>query len=128
MSTANTFNLQGHNLHISYSSTSFSGAPLLTYQDSTKVLNFIGNDQIRTVDAEFGQLVTVTIALTVDNGSTSFTLLVPNVNLGSSNQAHVNTEGITTIHRVAFTPNPIQGQTEIYSFTKLSGSATFVVS
>jgi hypothetical protein len=127
MNTANTFNLQGHHLHINYSSTSFGGMPLLTYQDSTQTLDFIG-DQIRTVDTEIGKLVTVTIALTIDRGSTSFTLLVPNVNLGSSNLAHVNTDAITTIHRSAIDPKLVQGQTEIYSVTKLSGTATFVVS
>ncbi len=127
MSTANTFDLQGHNLHVNYSSTSFGGFPLLTYQDSTQTLDF-ARDQIRTVNSEIGALVTVTIARTIDRGSTSFTLLVPTVNLGASNVAHINTDGITTIHRFAVNPDLIQGQVEIYSITKLSGTATFVVS
>jgi hypothetical protein len=68
----------------------------------------------------------VTILQTIDNGSTSFSLLVPLVNLGLSNQAHVNTDGITTMHRFSVVPILNQGQIELYSVTKLSGSAEMV--
>lgn len=128
MSTQNTpnlYQLQGHQLHISYSTTSFIGQPQFTYQDSVKTLNFAG-DEIRVLDSEIGKLVTVTIFRTVDTGSTSFTLLIPKVNLGKTNLAHINTEGITTIHRFSIVPTFNQGQTDLYSVTKLSGSAEMV--
>ena len=84
-------------------------------------------DQIRTVATEIGTLVTVTIRMTIDSGSTSFTLLVPTVHLSSSNHATLHTEGITTIHRFSIVPAFNQGQTELYTVTPLTGTASFVV-
>jgi hypothetical protein len=117
--------LHGAQLHITYSTTSFLGKPQFVYQDAVQTLSFEG-DQIRTVATELGTLVTVTIRMTVDTGSTTFTLLVPTVNLGSSNQATIHTEGITTIHRFSVVPLFNQGQTELYSVTPLTGTASFV--
>jgi hypothetical protein len=48
------------------------------------------------------------------------------VNLVSSNQAHVDTEGITTIHRFSIVPTFNQGQTELYTVSSLTGTASFV--
>jgi len=105
------YQLQGAQLHITYSTTSFDGKPRFVYQDAT----------------EIGTLVTVTIRMTIDTGSTSFTLLVPTVNLGPSNHATIHTEGITTIHRFSIIPMFNQGQTELYSVSPLTGTASFVI-
>jgi hypothetical protein len=121
----NLYLLQGHQLHITYSTTGFDGNPHFTYQDARHTLNFVGKE-IRTLDTEIGTLVSVTIVQTVDTGSTTFTLLVPKINLGSSKKASVKTEGITTIHRFSIIPIFNQGQTEIYSVIPLSGSAELV--
>jgi hypothetical protein len=125
MTTPNLCQLQGHQLHVTYSTTSIDGKPHFTYRDASQTLNFRG-DEIRTLDSEIGTLVSVTILQTIDNGSTSFSLLVPLVNLGPSNQAHINTEGITTMHRFSVVPILNQGQIELYSVTKLRGSAEMV--
>lgn len=119
------YQLRGAQLHITYSTTSFVGKPSFVYQDATQTLTFEG-DQIRTVATEIGTLVTVTIRMTIDSGSTSFTLFVPRVNLGSSNQAPIHTEGITTLHRFSVVPVFNQGQTELYTVTPLAGTASFV--
>jgi hypothetical protein len=119
------YQLRGAALHITYSTTSFVGKPRFVYQDALQTLTFEG-DQIRTVVTEIGTLSTVTIRMTVDSGSTSFTLLVPRVNLGSSNHAPIHTEGITTIHRFSVVPALNQGQTELYTVTPLTGTASFV--
>ena len=119
------YELHGGQLHITYSTTSFAGKPVFVYQDATQTLTFEG-DKIRTVSTEIGTLVTVTIRMTIDTGSTTFTLLVPSVNLGPSNHAAIRTEGITTIHRFSIIPLFNQGQTELYSVTPLTGTASFV--
>ena len=119
------YQLQGAQLHITYSTTSLDGKPRFVYQDASQTLAFEG-DQIRTVITEIGILVTVTIRMTIDNGSTTFTLLVPTVNLGPSNNAFIDTEGITTIHRFSTVPAFNQGQTELYTVTRLTGTASFV--
>jgi hypothetical protein len=121
-----SYQLHGAQLHITYSTTSFVGKPHFVYQDASQTLTFEG-DQIRTVTTEIGILVTVTIHRTPDSGSTTFTLLVPTVNLGPSNQASIHTEGITTIHRFSIVPVFNQGQTELYTVTPLTGTASFVV-
>jgi hypothetical protein len=119
------YQLRGAQLHITYSTTSFVGKPSFVYQDATQTLTFEG-DQIRTVATEIGTLVTVTLRMTTDSGSTSFTLLVPRVNLGSSHQAPIHTEGITTLHRFSVVPAFNQGQTELYTVTPLTGTASFI--
>lgn len=122
----NLYQFQGRNLHITYSTTSIDGKPRFNYQDAQTSKQFEGDD-IRTVDLEIGTLVTVTIRLTVDSGSTSFSLLVPNVNLDQSNIAHIKTEGITTLHRFSINPQFNLGQTELYTVTHLTGTAQFVL-
>jgi len=47
-----------------------------------------------------GRLVTVFLVRTVDTGSTTFTLLVPNVNLPPSNFSNITTEGITNAAQI----------------------------
>ncbi|HSZ29604.1 MAG TPA: hypothetical protein VK784_07595 [Pseudonocardiaceae bacterium] len=124
--TPDFYQLQGAQLHITYSTTSFDGKPRFVYQDALRTLTFEG-DQIRTVTTEIGMLVTVTTLITIDSGSTTFTLLVPTVNLGLTNQAPIQTEGITTIHRFSIVPAFNQGQTELYTVTPLTGTASLVV-
>src|SRR4051812_46159944 len=123
--TANYYQLHGHQLSVTYTTAGIDGQPSLEYQDAHQMLHFHGTD-VRRVDSEIGQLVTVTIRRTVDTGSTSFTLLVPQVRLsGVGQQAPVTTQGITTIHR--FSVLPIRGQTELYHFTALTGIAEMLV-
>jgi len=51
------------------------------------------------------------------------------VNLAAvGQQAHLHTEGITTIHRFSVVPAANRGQTEVYQFTPMSGMAEQVIS
>jgi len=119
----NLYQLQGGGIHVTYSTTGFDGKPHFTYQDPQGSHNFSG-DQINVAQTTIGEIVTVTIRLTVDSGSTSFSVIIPTVNLTTSGQAaHIDTEGITTVHRFSIVPSFNQGQTELYRFTPLSGTA-----
>ncbi|HEY6307227.1 MAG TPA: hypothetical protein VI488_12300 [Candidatus Angelobacter sp.] len=123
------YQLTGGHLHIAYSTTSINGQPHFTYQDGSLSLSFTG-DQIRQTKTEIGTLVSVTIHMTVDSGSTAFSLLVPAVNLtspSSPSPATIHTIGITTAHRFSVVPAANQGQTELYTTTELSGTASAVV-
>jgi hypothetical protein len=124
-SKPNLYDLHGHQLHITYSTTSIDGKPRFQYHDNFRTLEFSG-DQIRALDSEIGTLVTVTIRLTPDLGSTTFTLLVPQVNLNQSTQAQITTFGVTTLHRFSIAPQLDQGQIEHYTIAELSGTATVV--
>jgi len=121
----NLYQLQGHHLHVSYATSSIDGQPHFNYQDAHQMLHFKGKE-IRTVELEIGTLVTVTIRLTVDSGSTSFSVLLPQVNLDQTQQAHITTEGITTLHRLSLVPQFNKGQTQLYTVTRLTGTAQLV--
>ncbi|BDI19899.1 hypothetical protein ANSO36C_57010 [Nostoc cf. commune SO-36] len=120
----NLYQFKGKNISITYSTTSFIGQPLLTYQDNQQTLSFRGNKEIRSVETEIGTLVTVTIHKTVDTGSTSFTLILPRVKLTPGNEVKIVTKGITTTNTVI--PKFNQGQTQTYKTIHLTGTAQAV--
>lgn len=126
----NQYHLQGGGISISY----FPGGegpirldqgPLvLSYQDAHQSRAFFA-DEVRTVEvADLGTVVSVTLVLTVDMGSTTFSLLIPQVQLPEQPDASVfiQTEGITTAHRLFL--GLIGGaQQETYTVTALYGTA-----
>lgn len=122
----NLYQLSGGGIHITYSTSGIGGQPHFTYHDAFQTKNFTGN-QITTVQTSIGLLVTVTIHMTVDTGSTTFSVLLPSVNLPTGLFASVNisTDGITTAHR--FSIFHIQGQTELYTFVPMQGTAAHVL-
>ena len=124
---ANNYSLSGGGIHVDYSSTSINGQPRLTYHDHLRNLSFVGA-QIRTVSVpDIGTIVSVTLTITVDVGSTTFSVFIPDVLVSAPNgSTPVRTEGITTIHRMPFAP-PSPGQREIYRVVRLTGTANHQV-
>ena len=123
----NMFDLSGGGLHITYTTTSFGGQPQFTYHDAHKNLSFSGN-QIRTVAVpDLGTIVSVTLMMTVDSGSTSFSLLIPRVNIPGNQSVPISTDGVTTIHRFSIIPALNNGQRDFYTVTRLTGTAQHVV-
>jgi hypothetical protein len=122
---ANNFSLSGGYIHVDYSSTSINGQPRLTYQDPFRNLSFAGPDIRRVGVEDIGTIVSVTLNITVDVGSTTFSILIPSVIVpaGSGASSPVTTEGVTTIHRTPFVPQ-IPGQREVYSVVQLTGVAS----
>ena len=122
----NLYVLSGSGLHVTYSTESFAGGPQFTYQDHTTSRTFRGAE-ISTTLSELGTLVTVTLSLTPDFGSTTFTLVVPNVNLStSSSSVAIRTFGVTTLHRTSIAGPIGLGQTESYTVKQLRGNAEIV--
>jgi hypothetical protein len=104
--TPNQYHLHGGGISVSYypggSGPIIEGRGRLrfTYHDSFRVLSFYG-DEVRTVNVpDLGTVVSVTIFQTVDTGSTSASLLVPNVVLPSTLPVSIHTEFITTRHLI----------------------------
>jgi hypothetical protein len=90
-----------------------------------RTLSFAGSD-IRRVDVpDIGSIVSVTLNMTVDVGSTTFSVFIPNVivSAGSGGANPVTTEGVTTIHRTPFVPQ-LPGQREVYRVVQLTGVAS----
>src|SRR3954453_2986207 len=122
----NLYQVHNNQLHISYTTSGIDGKPHFHYQDASQSLSFSG-DQIRSETTEIGTLVSVRIRMTVDSGSTSFSLLVPTVNLPANQSMTIHTIGITTVHRFSIAPVLNSGQTELYSVAVLTGTAQHVV-
>jgi hypothetical protein len=123
--TPNLYQLSGHHLHVTYSTTSFAGKPTMTYQDAHQSKSFTG-DEIRTVECDLGTLVSVTLRMTVDVGSTSLSVVIPRMRVSPAGVAAVHTECITTVHSTPFAPQTIQGQADTYTITTLQGTAQAV--
>ena len=125
MIAPNLYNLSGGGVHVTYSTTGVAGQPHLTYHDAFRNLSFSGN-QIRAVNVpDLGTVVSVTILLTVDTGSTTFSVLLPLVNLsGPADSAPVSTDGITTHLAFSIIPAFNHGQREFYSVVPMTGTAS----
>ena len=116
------YQLASGQLQVSYRPSDLDGQPHFTYQDGDRKLDFKAGD-IRTSTSELGTLVTVSTQVTVDTGSTTFTLIVPNVSLDAGGSAPIATQGITTTHHFSLFRNADEGQTGFYTLTALSGTA-----
>ena len=122
----NAYTVAGRGVHVTYLATSITGQPQLTYQDGQRSLTFSGGD-IKVVADEEGQLASISTRKSVDTGYTSFTLLLPRVNLINGQAAHITTIGIVGTHRTAI-DMPIAGQLDTYRVVHLTGNAYFVES
>src|SRR4051812_47985458 len=96
--TPDLFQLTGSHIHITYTTSSIDGTPTMTYQDPYKGMSFSA-DEIRTVECDLGTLVSVTLRMTVDTGSTSLSVLIPRVRVEQGTLAAIHTECVTTVHR-----------------------------
>lgn len=113
---------------VDYETTSFIGQPVLNLTQGPGPIRHFTGSQIRTINTEIGTLVTVTTHMTVDTGSTSFSVLIPAISLAVvSDHKAFATEAIVTAHTG---PNsvPSTGVHETYQFIPMKGEASFVLS
>src|SRR5262249_38563148 len=97
----NRFILQSNDgkTKVDYETTSFIGQPVLNLTQLPGPIRHFAGSQIRSLNTEIGTLVTVTTQLTIDAGSTSFSVLIPAVTLTSvSDHKTISTEAIITHH------------------------------
>lgn len=77
----NVFELGGYNTQISYSTTSFTGVPQLTYTNRGQTLSFSGAE-IQTEQTQLGQIMTVSLSSNLAIGNfESLSLLIPTISL-----------------------------------------------
>ena len=122
---ANLFELSDDHIQVTYSSSSFAGSPLLNYRDGTINREF-GGDEIRSVETEIGELLTVTLEQIPDLRTVTFTLILPLVNvLPGSAGTHIQVPGITTTTYTTIA-GPVLGSEKTYSQVNLRGTAQAV--
>jgi hypothetical protein len=124
--TPNLYHLTGHQLHITYATSGIDGKPSLTYQDTHAARAFRG-DEIRSVECDLGTLVSVTLQMTPDLGSTTLSVLIPRMRVSQGTSATVHTDCVTALHRTAFAPQLLHGQLDSYTVTSCHGTAQAVV-
>jgi hypothetical protein len=120
----NLFSLSGGGLTVSLALSGIDGKPHFSYQDAHQSLSFSG-DEITLEETALDTLASVTLVRTVDFGDTTFTLLVPRVNLLGAASHVIYTVGITTTHRTTIAGLG-HGQLTTYHVTELRGSAAQV--
>jgi hypothetical protein len=124
--TPDLFQLTGSHIHITYTTSSIDGTPTMTYQDPYQGMSF-SDDEIRTVECDLGTLVSVTLRMTVDTGSTSLSVFIPRVRIEQGTITAIHTECVTTVHRFSVIPSFQLGQLDTYSVVPLHGTAQYVV-
>ena len=123
----NLFELEGDKTNITYSTTSITGVPQFNYQDHEISRSFNG-PEIRTLEAEIGRLVTVTLDQVPDLQTTTATLLLPTINLPQgATESPIETVAILSIERTSIGgPGLVQGQPQAYRTLNLKGRASLV--
>lgn len=113
---------------VDYETSSLIGQPILNLTQGSGPIRHFSGSQIRTLSSEVGTLVTVTTHITVDTGSTSFSVLIPAISLAAvADSKPFSTDSIVTSHSG---PNsvPSTGVHETYQFIPMKGEANFVLS
>jgi hypothetical protein len=120
----NLYVLHGYGLQVTLSTTSLNGQPQLTYNDATQAQQFAG-DEITFENTTFGRLASVVLTSTPDLGSTTFSLVLPAVNLSGRGSQPISTVGITAVHRTTIA-GPLPGQSTTFELARLRGTADHV--
>ena len=118
------FELKGHDLHLTYSTTTMTGQPEFGYQGPLGSHTVTGTS-IRRQESELGTLVSVTLVPSVDASSVTLTLLLPSINLGGQPEQSFKTLAIQATHAG---PDTVQvGARESYEVFHMHGTARLVM-
>jgi hypothetical protein len=126
LTDANLFEISGP-FQISYSTTSITGRPLLSYRDAEFDLSFSGAELDRT-QTSIGELVTVTVDEVVDAFVRRITLLVPKIRLEPGDEQSFDTllvESRDTSGAFVPAPGP-DGVLQHYRVHQVRGTAQVV--
>jgi len=124
--TPNQHKLHNQDVKVTYVSNGFQGQPTLSFDDGQISKTFRGSE-VRVLQTEIGSLVTVTLVETVDTGSTSYSVLIPIINLPNTHASqNFHTAGVRTVHKTFLSPPP-RTLIESYHVDKLEGSAHSII-
>lgn len=121
--TANLFELRCGDIRLTYATSSFTGAPQLTYGGPDRKDVFTG-DEIETRETALGTEVTVTLEEVPDVRVVTLTLVVPEVRARSGAIKPLETIAIRTTTATVINGKPPVAQT--YRVIALHGAARLV--
>jgi hypothetical protein len=124
----NQYHLHGGHVSVSYFPEGFNAGPtppagpvVLTYQDAHHALS-VRRDGVSVLDAgSLGTIVTVVLVPDHDQGSTTFSLIIPRVAVPDGHSSTIHTEAITAMHKGFMV---LTGQDQTYTVTALCGTAS----
>jgi hypothetical protein len=119
------YELKGGRTRITYSTTSIAGVPQFHYKDATRDVNFSGN-QIEAVQTSLASEVTVTLQLLADLPGIKFTLILPEVSIGTKPEVSFKTFGVTITTAGGLVAPPVGKQRQSYKIVELAGTAEVV--
>lgn len=123
MAQPTNWSLAGSGIFVRYS----VAGPHMHFQHGTVIRDFSGSQITVNEVPALGELVSVTLAIVPDSGSTTFTLFLPRVNLPNPPAqpvaVPVTTEGVTTNYHTSIAPQTLHGQLDFYTVTTLRGTA-----
>jgi hypothetical protein len=118
----NLFTLHGrHGLQVTLSLSSLTGEPRFSYHDGVQAVQRAG-DEVAFEDTGLGRLATIELSSIPDLGRTTFTLIVPAVNLLGAVSHAVETLGLWTVRRTTIA-GPPHGQSTTTRSARLRGNA-----
>lgn len=79
--------------------------------------------QIQTSDTPIGSLVTVQLFVVPDLGTTTLSVLLPELAAGGAAKSELHTIAIRTLHKSGFAGPPTQGQLSTITAVKVHGEA-----
>lgn len=123
----NYFEFTGCGVEATYSLTSLTGDPLLSYRDGQFDRQLSG-DAIRTQKTELGTLVTGTLEQSPDFRTVTVSLLLPAINPAGDSVQFETTAIIAIRHQNIAAPGAIHGPLVSYQFHALQVKATRVLS
>ena len=122
---ANLFELRCDDTSVTYSTTSITGQPLLSYDGPEGQLSFSG-DEIDSASTALGTEVTVTLDTVPDLHTITFTLLLPSFRLPDDDGSPFETVAIKTTHHTTIA-GPPPGPGASYESVALHGVAKAVL-
>jgi hypothetical protein len=125
----NQYSLQSNDgsAKVQYETSTFSGQSSLNLSQGAGPIRHFSGSQIRRRNTEIGVLVSVTTQVSVDTGSTSFSLLIPAITLtGVGDTKSIETTAVITSHTGPDSA-PSTGVHETYRFIPMKGEARLVL-
>jgi hypothetical protein len=90
---ANKFMLKGHDVEVEYTIGITPGIPAFIYKDETISKDF-PSSAVHTDQTDLGNLVTVPLEVTVDEGGTTFSVFLPTFDVPKDKAVEFKTIGI----------------------------------
>jgi hypothetical protein len=123
----NYFEFCGEGVQATYSLTSLTGDPLLSYNDG-QFEGQLSGEAIRTQQTEIGTLVTGTLEQSPDFRTVTVSLLLPAINEAGDSVQFETTAIVAIHHQNIAGPAGVHGPLVSYQFHPVEGKATRVFS